>query len=112
MARPTRRRNNHVVRVVRVELAEGATGQRFIQPRIAEATAVERGGHLLVDDDFFHPGVGPQHAGQQPDANRQVDKRQPGEPIEACAATSSAPFRPLWIIRRGSDFLTLEARER
>ena len=49
--------DDRVVRIVRIELAEGAARERFVLAGAAEGPAVEGGRHLLVDDDSFDLGL-------------------------------------------------------
>ncbi|HWF96441.1 MAG TPA: hypothetical protein VG291_15905 [Xanthobacteraceae bacterium] len=57
--------DDRIVRIVRIELPEGAPGQGFVGAGAAEARPVEGGRHLRVDDDLGHPRLRGDRAGRQ-----------------------------------------------
>ena len=67
-----------VVRIVGIELAEGAAGQRLVLAGGAEARAVERRRDLVLDHDLRHPRLAPDTKAATPPSQYRLQGRASG----------------------------------
>jgi len=70
--------DDRIVRIVRIELAEGASRKGLVGAGASEARPVEGGRYLDVDDDLRHPrlragGEGRQHGSRRERRSRLGD---------------------------------------